>query len=332
MNRTAIPWTLTIILAIWVFGLEQFSENKEEFDPTFEFYDTTTVKVQVWGDLADTAVFVDGQYNNILEGRRQFVTAQERGGFHVLTFQVNSPRQALIYVNDNPVEVFLIPGDTSLTVRVYWPQGGDAIDSVSFEGQTANICRYYEEKEHRFHEVNIRTARHILSPEDFSRYAFKLDSAVARELLLVSEQEVAGLLPSWFAMYEKNEILYHRAYLKLTTAYNRDVPQDLLDPVLLNNQRSVFSYYYYLYLDSYFATSSGIPKGTRGEKAHLRKLHLADSLLDGEARDVYLTRIIFSTIRQQESQEASALLDEFKSSFSSPRYRRFLEKQIEEAG
>ncbi|MEM9986962.1 MAG: hypothetical protein AAF804_17860, partial [Bacteroidota bacterium] len=113
MNRTAIPWTLTVILALYVFGLEYLAKNQASIDPSIEFYDTTKVKVAIFPH-SDEGYNVFGQFNNILEGSRKEVEAKESGQEYTLTFEVNSPRPGRLFVNDEVLEIFLVPGDTTL--------------------------------------------------------------------------------------------------------------------------------------------------------------------------------------------------------------------------
>ena len=64
-----------------------------------------------------------GQFNNILEGKRQLVTADSvESHVHRLRFHVNSPRPALLYVDDHPIQLMLVPQDTSLHVGVYYAE------------------------------------------------------------------------------------------------------------------------------------------------------------------------------------------------------------------
>ncbi len=334
MKHSAIPWTLTLLLALYVFGLEYYAENRQPPDPSIEFYDTTTVQVQVHApdseEMAELIIY--GEFNNILEGERQLVQASVVQGRYELKFKVNSPRSALLYANDETLDVFLIPGDTTLKVDFYWTAPYDRIDSARFEGQAAGICHYYQAKAERFEQMNLRKARNLLGADDFSRYAARLDSMTMRELAFLVEQEIFATLPQWFALFEKTEILYQRAYLKLSAAYNREVPPELLDQAKVNNPNAVFSYYYYLYLSTYFARLEDEPTSALGHRRSTgRHIALADSLLRDGPRDVFMTRLIFQHIREGEHEFAREMLEQYEGSFSQPKYVRFLERQIEES-
>jgi hypothetical protein len=276
-------------------------------------------------------MYLYGQFNNILEGKRQVVKARSEAGQYLLRFEVNSPRPAVLFVNDEPVEVFLVPGDTSLHIDLYWTSPFDRIDSASFEGQNADICQYYRTKAAKFDQVHLRATRHTIASVDLARYGSKLDSMAAQELAFLSEQEVFSPLPTWFALFEKNEILYQRAYLKLAAAYNRTVDHNLLDHPPIDNGGAVFSYYYYLYLNAYFAQleSDSLP-GVNYKGQIERHMALADSLLTDGPRDVFMTRVIFQYLNQGRRQLAEELFAQYRTSFSRPKYARFLEAQLAE--
>ena len=334
MNRTAIPWTLTVLLALYVFGLEYLAKHQASIDPSIEFYDTTKVKVMVFPEQEE-GYYVFGQFNNILEGSREQVEAKQSDQEYTLTFEVNSPRPARLFVNDEVLEIFLVPGDTTLGVSVFLSPDTDLIDSVDFKGPLANVCSYYLDKAQRFGQIQVGRSLHLLSFEDMEVFAHQLDSMSNQELAFLAEQEVFSSIPSWFAMFEKNEILYQRAYLKLSSVYNRQVSQGFLDEVLVNNPKGVFSYYYYLYLQVYFnSLESPRDFGSKPREDLFKQMSLADSLLSGGPKDVFMTRTIFGQITNKEKEGgkevAQELLDTYEKSFSSPKYVRFLEKEISE--
>lgn len=329
MRHPAIPWTLTVLLGLYVFALEYYAEHREPPDPSIAFYDTTQVRVQVHAPEVPPEMYLYAQFNNILEGKRQIVRATGEAGRYCLRFLVNSPRPAVLYVNDEPLEIFLVPGDTTLRVDLHWAAPYDRIDSVQFLGVNADICAYYQAKTVRFEQVHLRATRHTVTSGDLKGYASLLDSMAIQELAFVAEREAFSSLPSWFALFEKNEILYQRAYLKLSAAYNRPVDPQLLDRPPINNSGAVFSYYYYLYLNAYFAQLEGdsLP-AVNYRKQIERHMALADSLLSNGPRDVFMTRVIFQYLNQNRRELANALFRRYRSSFSRPKYVRFLEAQL----
>lgn len=329
MNRTAIPWILTVILALYVLGLEYLGKNGTAFDPTFEFYDTAQVSILVHGSVDRPPMGVFGEYNNVLEGEKQIVKGRSKGQDFRLSFRVNSPRRAYLFANDEKLEIFLIPGDTSLKVHLYWDSFYDGLDSVAFEGQTASICEYYAQKAQKFEEVNLITARHTFRNPNYDGFVARLDSAVAHELLFLGGKEITGELPPWFAMFEKNEILYNRIYLILTNAKNLRGAPDELPTMQISNPRAVFSYYYYLYLHAHFANLLQ-KKGDQASAFDVsQELALACAQLEGEVKDVYLSRIISRQLKRTGPNYAEQLLSQHKEEFSSQRYVRFLQMSIQ---
>jgi hypothetical protein len=330
MRHPAIPWTLTVLLGLWVFALEYYAKHQSPPDPSIAFYDTTEVTAQVHTPEAPPAMMLYAQFNNILEGKRQWVSAKGENGRYRLRFEVNSPRPAVLYTNDEPLEIFLVPGDTTLHVDLYWTAPYDHIDSVHFSGQNAKICEYFQAKAAQFEQVHLRATRHTVASVDLRRYGNKLDSMAAQELAFLAEKEVFSFLPTWFGLFEKNEILYQRAYLKLAAAYNREVDPSLLDHPPVNNQGAVFSYYYYLYLNAYFAQLQGDSLPAVNFKRQIEQhMALADSLLTDGPRDVFMTRVIIQSINEGRQDLARQFFLQYRASFSRPKYARFLEAQLE---
>ena len=333
MKHSAIPWAMTVIMGLYVYGLTFYAKNRVPPEPSYEFYDTTCVVIRVHDPEAFHDVY--GRYNNILEGQYELVKARVEANHYKLVFQVNSPRPAMLYVDDQALEIFLVPGDTSLNIDVYVNPLTYQFDSLAFHGRTRNICQYYKDKADRFDQTHIRSKRGIVATGDFDQFTSKLDSMAARELAFLAEREIFAVLPDWFARFEKNEILYQKAYLKLSNAYNQEVSPDLLDQINIDNEGAVFSYYYYLYLKTYLAhyLQKLGPPGPKEDEAQMlaytkAQLQLADSLLSGEPHDVFLTRSIFHQVKQGKTESAKALLVQYESSFHKQKYVRFLRSQI----
>ncbi|MEM7367330.1 MAG: hypothetical protein AAF587_01945 [Bacteroidota bacterium] len=333
MKHSAIPWALTVIMGLYVYGLTFYAQNRVPPEPSYDFYDTTCVSVQIHDPESLHDVY--GRFNNILEGHYELIKARVEQKQYKLVFQVNSPRPAMLYIDDKALEIFLVPGDTSLKIDVHVNPVTYQFDSLIFHGKTKNICQYYLDKAVRFDQVHIRSKRGIIVSEDFESYVSKLDSMAARELAFLAEREIFSTLPDWFARFEKNEILYQKAYLKLSAAYNQDISPKLLDHIAIDNQGAVFSYYYYLYLKTYLAhqLQDQIDLSPGGDSLQLLKftkaqLQVADSLLSGVPHDVFLTRSIFHQMTQGRTEIAEELLAQYESTFHQQKYVRFLHNQL----
>lgn len=330
MKRSAIPWIITLLMGIYVLSLSFHTKNRIPPTPSYDFYDTTSVILS----LSDTNELMDiyGTYNNILEGQRQIVEASPtENGEYRITFKVNSPRPALLYINDEVLEIFLIP-DSTLWVSITQNVFSNAIDSVGFEGATANICEYYVNKSQQFGQVHIRSKRNTLDAANFAAYSQGLDSTFKREIDFLSQYHQQDSLPAWFYNFEQNEIVYHKAYLKLATAYNRQIPKEYLDNVPVYNEDAVFSYYYYLYLKAFLADQENSPNLASGNlEAHtLHYMQSADSLLDGEVHDVFLTRLIFNHLKRNRITFSASLIEQYEDNFNRRKYLRFLKAQLKE--
>ncbi|RMG75432.1 MAG: hypothetical protein D6722_01070 [Bacteroidetes bacterium] len=326
MNHSLFPWMIAALMGVFVYGLTYHARYQQPAPPSYQFYDTASVTVEIRGseELHD----IYGRYNNIIEGKRQLVKASQLSeSRYRLTFEVNSPRPALLYVDDEPQEVFLVPGDTTLHMSLRYVPETFRFDSVTYRGKVANICDYYQDKRQRFGRVSLRAAPHLIATDTFQVYAAKLDSLAARELAFLAEREVFSTLPQWFVSFEKSDILYQKAYLKLSQAYNREVSPELLDQAPLHNAGAVLSYYYYLYIQTYLSQHFPGNPG-RPQEQVLQHLAVADTMLRGAPHDVFMTRAIFQQLQRGDSSLARELLDRYEGRFVSQKYARFLRTQV----
>jgi len=318
-----LPWVILTLMTVYVFGLSFYSNNRETPEPEFDFYGTSQVFVTIIdeGEPQDSIHSVYGSYNNIIEGSRQHIEADLLDGQYSVSFKVNSPRSATLFINDEAIEIFLVP-DSALALTVTYDWNESSLSVPSFTGYTSGICRYYVEKAQRFGRQHVRAYRTTAFDDSLERHAHVLDSLAVQELAYILIRSTANQLPDWFVDFEKNEILYQKAYLKLTNAYNREVYEGYLDEIPLQDESAVFCYYYYLYLQS-FCQEHAIDKTIGG------KMAVADSLLSGEVKDVFFTQHIFSLTSKDEPEQAQKLLKIYKTAFSKKKYERFLQKQLE---
>lgn len=333
MNRHFIPWTILTVLAFLVLGLTYRAENYIPPDPTYDFYDTAFVKVQIHGSNGIHDLF--GRYNHILHGNRVLIKAEETGqGEYLLEFPVFSPRPAVLFVDDEALEIFLQPGDTTLNVEMWYTPATYAFDSIRYTGTMAPVCEYYLSKSTEFNRVHIRGMSNTVGTDDFGKFSARLDSMAAWELGLLAQQQVFSDLPEWFVKFERNDILYQKAYLKLSQSFNRDVDQSLLDNLPADNQDAEFSYYYYLYLHTFFSKNESRPAANDsiGQIQEVeRQLSLADQSLIGSPHDVFMTRVVYSLIQQGKLDEAGEILKQFKGKFKSKKYFRYLKATLQNA-
>jgi len=305
-------------MAAYIALLAYRSSNKDLPTPVYAFYDTTFVRIEI--DPAAELYDVYGIYNNMLEGQRQ------------LAFQVNSPRPAFVYINDEAIGVFLTP-DSSLVMSVNMHLPTFRIDSIHFRGYTSEIAEYYRQKSLRFNNIHLRSSRNTIPMEDFCKYSQILDSMAEKEITFLALYNLKTPLPNWFISFEQSEIAYHKAYLKLSVGSYPDDKSACLDEVPLNNEDAIFSYYYYLYLKAYIkdylmqTTSLALPSDLNEPTIQLT---VADTLLTGNIHDVFLTRTIFELIQRNRIDQASLLLEQYRSSFKSKKYLRFLDYQLKQ--
>ena len=335
MKHAIIPWIIAGAMVAYVYGLTYQAKHRLGPNPSYEFYDTTYVKVLIKDQTGPHEVY--GEYNNILEGQKNLIRADKvEEGVYKMSFEVNSPRPARLYINDEILEVLLMPGDTSLNVNLYYSKTDYSRDSIVYDGLFSNIADYYLEKSELFGGVHLRARRSTLISQDLATFGNKLDSMAIRELNYLNEKEIFGNLPEWFVHFERNEILYQKAYLKLAEAYNQEVPPDYLDKVDLNNSNAMFSYYYYLYLESYFtrelSKKQEAPVTTHSTKTIRSVMELADSQLLEGPHDVFITRNIFNQLKDSAQYDfAEELFSLYEEKFNSKKYMRYLKMQLEES-
>ncbi len=330
MSKNALyPASIMTLMAAYIALLSYRASNKDIPTPVYAFYDTTFVQISV--DPAAELYDVYGIYNNILEGQRQIVKAEILpDSSYQLAFQVNSPRPAFIYINDEAVGVFLTP-DSNLVMNVDMSLASLRIDSIQFSGYTSKIAEYYRQKSLRFNNIHLRSSRNTLPMGEFCHYSYKLDSMAEQEITFLALYNLNTPLPEWFIAFEQSEIAYHKAYLKLSGSALLDEHSECLDEVPLNNDQAVFSYYYYLYLKAYIKKELT----QKEQQANLNEpdvqLAIADTLLKGNIHDVFLTRTIFELIQRSQINLAHELLDQYKDRFNSKKYLRFLDFQLKHA-
>ncbi len=323
-TNSILPWVILTSMTVYVFGLSFYANNRKAPEPEFDFYSTTSVilSLEEEGEAEDSSHLIFGTYNNIIEGAKQSVQAsRNKKGQYEVTFRVNSPRSATVFVDDEALEIFLVP-DSNLHIKATYHRDSFKLENLSFQGYTAGICRYYLEKGGRFGRQHVRAYRTTAYADSLRQYAHILDSIAIQELAYLLIRSAPNNLPDWFIDFEKNEILYQKAYLKLANAYNRDVYPGYQDDVPLNDQTAVFSYYYYLYLRTFFQQRTG-------SNVLEVQLSSADSLLRGEVKDIFLTQHIFSLLSTEKKPQAQKLLGKFIPSFGKKKYERFLRKQME---
>ena len=331
-NKALIPWLFTLGMGIYIFLLNYQTENRPPAPPAYDFYDTTVVEIQIRPPSEFHDVY--GIYNNIVEGQRQIVKADiesDANGSYQLKFRVNSPRPAYAYIDDEKIELFLSPED-DLKISLFSDPATNIIDSVEFEGEMAGICFYNREKAAQVEDLHFRSNRNAIRFQDFCAYSQKLDSLFAGEVRYIEQSQTTDSLPNWFRDFEMSELTYHKAYLKLSRAFNNDVPQECLDFPSLNNEGAVFSFYYYHYLKSFmqYRMDSTTQQAILGDAKVMSREHLkmADRLLEGEPKDVYITRVLFEAMKRDHYELVEELLDEYEDGFSKKKYFRFLDFQL----
>lgn len=328
--RTAAPIVITLLVSTYIGALAYYQKYIRKPEPSFNFYSTSIVKVHITPENQPYAV--QGTFNNVIEGQRKIVqSGTDSAGIYALPFEVNSPRQATVYIEGEAVEIFIIP-DSTLTLEVRLnPQGG-VIDSIYFKGTTAAICNYYRLKNQVFDNVRLKNLKHTSSSENLMTYSKTLDSLTQKEGAFIDTMQKKMNLPIWFTDFEKNELMYEKAYLKRANAGSEPVPNGYFDNMPADKKEAVFSYYYYLYLNTLISQNlkdTNSSTDTSAQAVILKQLAIADTLLKSETHDVFITRVIFGQIQRNNAAFAKELLQKF-GNFKEQRYYRFLKMKLKE--
>ena len=319
--KTIIPWVILTLLTAYVSVLSYYASNRTAPDPAINFYSKSKVEITLHG--ADTSdVRALGEFNNIIEGDQQQINAIAIDSNRwELTFEINSPRPARIYLNDLPLEVFLVQ-DSMLRVDGFYKKS--QLDTVRYGGLPSGICRYYASKYQRFRRNQLAYFRNTRFEDNPIRHARLLDSLSRHELAFLLEQATPNKLPDWFIAFEKNEILFLKAYLKLTNAPLEEPYAGYYDQIPAQDEGAVFSYSYYLYLRTLVSRITGKGAGVS------QTIAVADSLLEGETRDVFITRSLLTAWGKGDQTTVNELFKQYGSTFSKKKYARFMRMKMEE--
>lgn len=324
--RTPAPIVITTLMALYLGGLAYYHKFVYQPELKFNFYSTSPVKVQIAN--ANDNYVVQGVFNNVIEGDRKTISSTKDSiNRYCLDFRVNSPRPALIYIEGEAIEIFLVP-DSTLHIKVLLDSDG-SLDSIDFSGKTAQICQYYHKKNEAFQNAKLRTSRNVVNSQNLLTYSKLLDSLTQVEYRFLDSQKIVYHLPEWFVDFEKNEMLYQKAYLKLSNLSKSAPPQGYLDSVKIDNGNAVFSYYYYLYLNTYLKRriSEIAIAADSSKQMEMPELQIADTLLKSEVHDVYITRAIFRCLQKNDFALAKSLFEKHKN-FKERKYYRFLNTQF----
>lgn len=318
--KTIIPWVILTSLVSYVSVLSYYDGHRTPPEPAFNFYAQTQVTIHLHGaDTMDVQAY--GSYNNIFEGDEQTImaTAPNDSTWN-LQFEINSPRPATLYVNDEAFQVCLSL-DSGLDVDIFMNPDTLEIDTTIYVGAMANVCDYYAAKSKRFLGNQLAEFRNTRMSESPAQHAHWLDSMATQELAFLLTNATPFSLPDWFITFEKSEILYRKAYLK-RVSYKEGAPfEGYYDEIPLMDQGAVFSYAYYLYLHTYFRQE--FPNSQDAGMA------VADSTLWGEPHDVYVTRTLLQMWADDKKAEAKEIYQRYNGRFFRKKYPRFLRIRME---
>jgi|GEM_PF-2242650 len=337
LKKLAIPFVLLAIVTSYIFALTQYAQHRRSSPMSFQPNSSTLVKVNIPHSSDEHGIYAS--FNDILSGKRRIVEADPMKAHsqYAIQFDLNSPASSLIYIDDEVLEVFLIPEDT-LVINIDFNPETYRMDHVTFKGVTADMCQYFFEKSAELGQVNIRSSRNVVDCSDPVVYAKLLDSLALKELSFLKAYQQSHSLPEWFSNYEQSEIVYQKAYLKLSHPLNRSTDESYFDKVKLNNERAIFSYYYYHYLRMYISQLSDEvdlaclkPEESQRVMA-INQLAEAEKILTGEVLDVFLCQVIIRNMNMKRDEVVKELLDRaYTHNFEGETYYRYIKTRLQEA-
>ena len=246
-----------------------------------------------------------------------------------LNFNIQSASQDYLLINKVRIPIFLIPYDT---LQIVLNSSTKTFPKVSFKGKYASINKYLFTKYEKFGDSLNNKKGDIFNSKSLSLNAYKdsIDKLNNLEIKYLETYDQAKTLPEWFFNYLLAGLKYQTAeskikiigYHKTMLNINESVPPNyfnFLKGIQINNPNAKLNLEYYLFLHSYFYEMF-VPENVKkmDPRERLNKfvqinLHIADSVLTGEVKDIFKSFIISNFIIDKgELQFADQLIEDQK--------------------
>ncbi len=224
-----------------------------------------------------------------------------------ITYEIMHPCYSQLAIETSRENFFILPNDT---LRISLPLGEN-----SYTGKSSAINQYLRAKKKFLNLRDIRYAKGSLSSTaaDLQTLKNSIDSISNLEIRFLEEQKARYQLPEWFVNFEKNDILYFAASVKINApSYRNDlqnkgepVPDDYFDfiqTVPVNNHEAVLSPYYVQYLGQlalHYVFTDSLKKMPVRERLKIvcpKKLNFFDKNLQQPSRDYVYANLISTEI------------------------------------
>ncbi len=326
----------TLILFLTIILISCSESGKPDF-LTYQFDKKAILIIKTEDN--DSPPKVTGRYISLLplDYIRNYVQASltvDSNKF-ILTYNLSCPTETDLFINDQELSVFLMPGDT-LCMTMSLENKSDFVETIKFDGELTSINYYllyrYQSLGDNFMQ---KCARLINSGLEAERIITLIDSTLKTEDEFLNKYSKNDPLPEWYVEYEKNQFLYYSAIAR-AESNNENIALTVLDKVKLNNGAAILCPNYYGFLNIYFSKilykeykqiSIESIKEVYGKKL----LQLTDSLLIGEVKEVFKCFVITSFIIDFGMFDlANKIINEEKGKFADKKYITYLEQYLED--
>ena len=249
----------------------------------------------------------------------------------VLTYNLSTPSQTDLIINNQWLPVFLIPGDTLfMTMNL---SDSNFLDNIKFEGKYASINEYKQKRRKKLKSnFEQKCAKLINSKLQIVELQNSIDSISAIEMNFLNDYTENNQLPEWYLTYERNQTLYNSTMAKITKL-EPELYDKFLNDIEINNPDAIICPNYYGFLNTYFEKfiPEQIDIDERRKILGLKYLQAADSLLTEEVEEIYKCYIISSFIIDFGMYElASKVINEEKDKMMNVKYINYLEEYLKD--
>jgi len=305
--------------------------SKTAFGPLTE----TIIQVHLAEDLQDTLDVTATTYhivpNSVSKKKKEGIY---KSGKYLIKLAINRPCVSVLSIDGKQYKIPVYPSDTSdITIKGYQIQNEEQLFRVHYNGKGSSIYQYFLDKESKLGYFDIRTVKSnfVQSYSTYNRLKEQVDSISQIELDYFNYYVKDHVLPEWFLIEEKNDLIYsgpasntgRKAYNDFFRTFQDTLDEDYyayLKYVNIDNKEAIKSSYYYWFLSSYFMKD--LDRGEEYEELSLFEKRMrnyisllkgADGELSGDAQK-YFKQYAFSKMIAMfaDSSEADSLAKVYK--------------------
>ena len=244
-------------------------------------------------------------------------------GEKYIVFNVCTPQQALLHIDNRGSTIYLIPNDT-LTLHIDLSQARPW-HKFYFAGIGAAINQYYFDQAKALIRIPNRARAQLCNYSyTLSEYSSRMDSLLRVEQNFLKEYTAKHVLPFWFIEQERLQIVYddasyranclsYRVFMKMDSSGS--IPKNyfsFVTPALLNNSSAAHLREYHSFIKDYFFNIYNQQKAVKDPSNMITTL--TNKHLTGLAWEVFMARHIGEALSGHPT-EGEALLRKYYSRF-----------------